>query len=169
MTPYFPRAALARFLSLSLLLVLMAAAPARAEFMGGGYLADADGCRSYGWPLNTEMVRARLNARQIDGGVSELVLSFAVGGANTYRIRADVAPSRTWHRVEGSVIWGRLYQLGNRTQIRILATDLAPFTGGTIDAHTRQFRLRARIRNFNGMQGCSVTAVLMLNYWNRPE
>ena len=111
----------------------------------------------------------KTNAAQIDGDQSELVINFAVGGANTYRFRGNVVPGRRWRDVDGAVIWGRLYDLGNRTQIRILDTDLVPFEGGTVDEHTRQFRLRARIRNFNGMRGCSVTAVLMLYYWNRPE
>ena len=158
-----------RFTPLTIFLILIVTAPARAEFMGGGYLADATGCRAYGWPLQTEMVRARANARQIDGGTSELVLSFAVGGANTYRFRADLAESRRWHRVSGSVTWGRLYNLGNRSRIQILDTDMVPFVGGTPDAHTRQFRLRARIRDFNGLRGCDVTAVLMLYHWNRTE
>ncbi|MCA2012756.1 hypothetical protein [Pararhodobacter sp. CCB-MM2] len=164
---FFLRMMLFRFTPLTILLVLILTAPARAEFMGGGYLADATGCRSYGWPLQTEMVRARLNAAQIDGGQSELVLNFAAGGANTYRFRSDVVVGRRWHRVNGSVIWGRLYNLGNRTRIQILDTDNVPFVGGTPDEHTRRFRLRARIRNFNGLNGCDVTAVLMLENWNR--
>ncbi|MCB1389341.1 MAG: hypothetical protein KDK12_09435 [Rhodobacteraceae bacterium] len=168
MSVRLPRLAALHLVSVTLAL-LLAAFPARAEFMGGGYLSDSAGCDSYGWPLGTEMVRARLNAAQIDGDQSELVINFAVGGANTYRFRGNVVPGRRWRDVDGAVIWGRLYDLGNRTQIRILDTDLVPFEGGTVDEHTRQFRLRARIRNFNGMRGCSVTAVLMLYYWNRPE
>jgi len=157
-----------RPLVLSLPLALLAALPARAEYMGGGYLSDAYGCERYGWPLGTEMVRARLNARQLGGWTSELVLNFAVGGSNTYRFRGDVTQAPRWHRVEGAVVWGRLYDLGSRTQIRILSVDLAPYSGGAISEHAPTIRLRARIRNFNGLQGCAVTATLMLNTWDQP-
>jgi len=163
------RLALFRFAPVTLVLVLLATAPARAEFMGGGYLTDTSGCGQYGWPSNAEMVRARLSAAQIDGGNSELVLNFAVGGSNTYRFRGDVATGRGWVRTTGAVVWGRLYDLGTRSRIQILDTDNVPFVGGTPDATTRRFRLRARIRNFNGMRGCDVTAVLMLEHWNRDR
>ncbi len=159
------RALCARIAPLTAAAVLTLATPAQAEFMGGGFLTDYQGCQRYGWPVNTEMVRARYSAQEIDGGPSQLVLSFAVGGINTYLVRAGLAPSNTWHRAPGTVIWGTADNT-TTARLRVLERESVPFIGATFDEHVENVRLRVRIRNFNGMQGCTVTAVLMFNDWN---
>lgn len=145
--------------------LLAIATPAEAEFMGGGYLTDYYGCERYGWPINTEMVRARYSAAEIDGGRSQLVLNFAVGGVNTYTVRGNLAPGPAWRATLGQVIWGTIGNMRPRPQLRVLERQSVPFVDATFDEHVENIRLQVRIRNFNGMSGCTVTAVLMLNDW----
>lgn len=154
-----------RLAPLAVLLMILTG-PARAEFMGAGFLTDYYGCERYGWPVSTEMLRARYSAREIDGDVSQLVLVFAVGGVNTYTVAGDLAPSSAWLRAQGQVIWGTSHAMGTRPRLRIMERESVPFAGAPFDARTEHIRLRAQIQNFNGMAGCTVTAVLMLNHWN---
>lgn len=160
-----PRAP-SRLAAVAALALLSLASPARAEFMGGGYLTDYANCDPYGWPVNTEMVRARYSAAEIDGGPSQLVINFAVGGINTYTYNGNLTPSRIWRAAIGRVIWGTFNVMGTNPRLRVLERESVPFAGATFDEHVETIRLRVRIRHFNGMQGCTVTAVLMLNDWN---
>ena len=162
----FLRRLTARLAPLAAVAVVAVSTPAHAEFMGGGYLTDYAGCERYGWPVNVEMVRARYSAREIDGGPSQVVLNFAVGGVNTYVHGGDLAPGRAWRSATGQVIWGTAGTMSPAPRIRVLERESVPFVGATFDEHVETVRLRLRIRNFNGMRGCTVTAVLMLNDWN---
>ncbi|MBN8292956.1 hypothetical protein JI664_13365 [Rhodobacter sp. NTK016B] len=159
------RFTLFRFAPVAFLLAAVIASPARAEFTGGGYITDAWGCEDYGFPTQTEMVRARYSAREIDGGASELVLNFAVGGANILRVWNELDPGNGWMRAYGNVVWGRMYSMGPQTWVRVLAREGVPFASTTFDEHSEHIRLRLRITNFNGMRGCGVTVTLMLNNW----
>lgn len=150
---------------MAFLLMVVLAAPARAEFTGAGFITDPWGCEDYGFPTQTEMVRARYSAREIDGGASELVLNFAVGGSNVLRIWNTLEPDNGWMRAYGNVIWGRLYSMGAQTWVRVLAREGVPFATTTFNEYSEHIRLRLRITNFNGMRGCGVTLVLMLNNW----
>lgn len=165
MKPFLRRLS-ARLAPLVAVALMGVSAPAHAEFMGGGYLTDYAGCDQYGWPVNVEMVRARYSAREIDGGPSQIVLNFAVGGVNTYVYYGDLSPSRAWRQASGQVIWGTTGAIRPAPRLRVLERESIPFAGASFDAHVENIRLRLRIRHFNGMRGCTVTAVLMLNDWN---
>ena len=156
---------LLRFAPIFTLVLLIATAPARAEFMGGGYLTDYQNCARYGWPVNTEMLRARYSASELDGGPSELVMTFAVGGINTYTLNRALVPARAWRPAQGQVTWGTTNTMGTRPRLRVLERETVPFVGGHFGEYAEHIRLRVRIQHFNGMQGCTVTAVMMLNNW----
>lgn len=144
-------------------LLVLAAMPARAEYLGGGTIYAPYNCS---WPVQAEMTRARYIPGETADGRSQVTLNFAVGGVNVYTIRNDLEVSRTWRRAYGRSIWGALYGMGTAPLVRVLAREDALYTGGGAIEDMPRVRLRLRIRNFNGERGCSVTVALMLNRVN---
>lgn len=148
----------------------LTAAPAHAEFMGGGHVSAVRGCERAGFPVGTQMVRARYAAVETDR-VNSIVLYFAVGGANTYTIAGGaMTPSNTYRRATGSSLWGASYTMSPAPSIRVVEREIvvptARFSSSVVDANTRMVRLVLTIRNFNGVSGCEANVVLNLARWN---
>lgn len=141
----------------------LGAAPARAEYAGGGYLSDYSGCEANGWPVVTEMFRARYSPSEEGGRNCELVLNLAVGGVMVYRLNSTMAPSRLWRTAQGFATWGALYASNPRPSLRVVERRNAT-TGNASIPRTPEIYMQVRIRNFNGARGCTVTANIMLRH-----
>lgn len=151
-------------------LLALSVAPAQAEFTGGGYIYSLGGCDTAGFPIGTQMVRSRYAATETDG-INSIVLFFAVGGANTYTIAGGgLDPATAFRRATGTSTWGAQYTMTPAPTIRVLERETvvptARFSQSRVDARTQTVRLRLTIRNFNGVQGCQVNAVLTMARWN---
>lgn len=151
-------------------MLFLGAAPAQAEFMGGGYIHAIQGCQTAGFPTGTQMVRARYSAVETDG-VNAVVLNFAVGGVNTYTIAGSgLAPSRGFRRASGTATWGAQYVMHPAPTIRVIEREtvvpMARAASSAVTGSTRMVRLHLQIRNFNGVRGCIVDTVLNLARWN---
>ncbi|WP_323035483.1 hypothetical protein [Pararhodobacter sp.] len=144
-------------------LLLLAAMPANAEYMGGGAIYAPYNCS---WPVQTEMTRARYVPGEDTDGRSHVTLNFAVGGVNIYTIRQNLEEARTWRRGFGRSVWGALYGMGAAPTVQVLTRSDAIYNGGDNLEYISRMRLRLRIRNFNGERGCSVSVALMMERWN---
>lgn len=144
-------------------LLIFGAAPAQAEFMGGGVILDPYNCA---WPTGPEMTRARYVPSGPTNQTNNVTLNFAVGGVNVYTVRSSMTPSRRWARATGRSVWGAHYFMGTAPWVRVLQHDDPIYSGSVDAAQADSLRLRLRIRNFNGQRGCSVTVALMMNRVN---
>ncbi len=154
----------------SLAALTLSAVPAQAEFTGGGYIYSLGGCEEAGFPVGTQMVRSRYAATETDG-TNSIVLFFAVGGANTYTIPgAGLEPARAFRRATGTSTWGAQYTMSPAPTIRVTEREtvvpMARFRQSRVDENSRAVRLQLTIRNFNGVSGCAVNAVLTMARWN---
>jgi len=144
-------------------LLALATVPAHAEYMGGGSIFSPYNCS---WPTNVEMTRARYIPGETADGTSHVTLNFAVGGLNSYAFSTALTPSRRWLRGEGQSVWGQVFDMASSPRVRVIKRQNAVYTGNADMASSDSIRLRLRVRNFNGEQGCSVTVALMLHRWD---
>lgn len=157
MTKFFLRAAHV----LSVATIVSAAAPAQADYVGGGYLRALSGCESAGWPTQVEMFRARYLPEEVDGTRSTLTIATAVGGTFTYVIWDELSAANHWRNAFGYSVWGEVYAPRPRPRVRVLARDSST-VGIAVPPQHSDIALSVRIRHFNGVRGCTVEAHMMV-------
>jgi len=146
---------------LSFAAILTAAAPAQADYVGGGYLRAMSGCETVGWPTQVEMFRARYLPKEVDGSRSTLTIATAVGGTFTYVVWDELSASTSWRAAFGYSVWGEVYAPRPRPRVRVMERNDSNTGGATLPASS-DIRMSVRIRHFNGVRGCMVEAHMML-------
>lgn len=145
--------------------------PARSEireYFGGGVISNFSRCENYGWPTSNQMFRVRYRPRELTGQANELIFNLAVGGVAALRFSGTLSAATSWRRVAGRAIWGGVYYLRERPRIRVLRMmdvhEMAPWSpeGARHSPSPVPGYVMMRIRHFNGLRGCTVTAAFTL-------
>ena len=136
-------------------------APAKADYVGGGYLIPVQGFEAAGWPTGVQMFRARYLPREVEGTRSTLTIDTAVGGTFSYIVWSELSESTSWRAAFGYSVWGEVYAPRPRPQVRVMERASSTTGGASIPQHP-EIRLQVRIRHFNGVRGCIVQAHMML-------
>lgn len=136
------------------------AAAQSTEYRGGGFFTDAQGCEAHGWGAAGEFL-TRYNPDG-EGDNNEPALSFLFPTyAKSYRFPADWAPGTFFDVTEiGSVGLGAYVWLPDPApQFRLMR----PSGVNTIIDPEREIHLLFEARNWNGLEGCTVSGA----FWVR--
>jgi hypothetical protein len=139
----------------------MMAAPAHAEFRGGGAIHDFDGCEAQGWQ-GTIPVRIRYRPGEVLGNPTTMSFFLENGGALTVRTYREFEDRSTWFLGRGDSIFSGFFNWQERPRMRILRRIVNEPSGGTIFDAT-EISIRMRIQNWNGVAGCTADASMIMH------
>jgi hypothetical protein len=147
--------------AMALAAATLMAAPAHAEFRGGGALHNFVGCEAQGW-YGTNAVRVRYRPGELLGNPTAISFFLPDGGALTMRTYREFVDRSNWFLGRGDAIWDQFYNWGTRPRMRILRRIVnEPSGAGFVDA--TEITIRMRIQNFNGLAGCTADASMILH------
>lgn len=142
---------------------VLSAAPAQAEYRGGGVVHTFSGCETYGWHIEDAWpVRGIYGPSEVFGNPSTISLFNAWGGAWHFNANVEFAPGPSRYLGRGGWIHRTMAVWPERPRIRVLERSVVLPRNETF-ANALVVDLRMRVFNFAGVRGCAASVDLTLH------
>lgn len=141
----------------------VAAAPAHAEFRGGGIIHGFSGCAAIGWADGeADHIRARYGPSEVFGAPSTVSLFFPNGGALHLLTGSAMEPGQSRYRSRGFGVFRTLWFWDGRARMRVNYRQvILPRNASFAEADA--IDMGFLISNFGGDPNCSARVDLSLH------